>query len=116
MLLQIFQNLLCFDIILCLHCPDYGKLHGRYVLLHQMIDVDHFPGIFPDPKARHLRDQWACCINAATGQYLHAPVLWQEAVFDAKRIDAQRDYLGLVWWQVFEDGGLRVETRNRIRI
>src|SRR5439155_9222696 len=35
------------------------------------------------------------------------------SLHDALPIYAQRDYLGLVWWQVFEDGGLRVETDRK---
>src|SRR5438045_1015204 len=85
------------------------------LLLEQAVDVNYLPGIFPDTKARYLCDQGACGINAAAGQNLQTPGPGQEPVFGSKRINTQRDHLDLLWWQVFEDGGSRVETRQGIR-
>ena len=85
-------------------------------MLDQAVDLDDLPGVFPDAEARHLRDQRASWINAAAAQDLQASVPGQIAVFDPEGVDAQRHYLDLLWEEVFEDRGWRVETRYLIRI
>src|SRR6266566_6984871 len=108
--LQIGEDLLGFHIVFRLQCPDHGQLDSWHLLLDQAVDLNDLPGIFPDAKARDLRDQRASWIKAAVAQDLHAPVPGQEAVFDPERIDAQRNHPDMLWGQVLEDGGWRVET------
>src|SRR5260370_40861959 len=89
--LYIFEHLHCKNVIGRFHGPYESCLNGRKLLLHQAIDINDLPGIFPLAEPRNLGDERPSWIYTATSQELHPSLRWEVRILFTERIDWWRD-------------------------